>query len=218
MSHVLADLPVAAQLNIGCEMYEFKRVRELEDRRLYLYGEIAAFDEDERGLYYDVAPISRLAEIILDFNRRDDGIPPEEREPIRLYINSPGGDVAEGFALISAMELSKTPIYTINIGEWMSMAFLIGIVGRKRFSLPHSIFMMHEPSGLAIGKFSDMEDRVNFNRRFNNDHIRALVMRNSQMSEKEYSEVSKKDYYMLPEDALKHGFIDEIVTDIDSIL
>ena len=126
--------------------------------------------------------------------------------------------MAEGFALISAMELSKTPIYTINIGEWMSMAFLIGIVGRKRFSLPHSIFMMHEPSGLAIGKFSDMEDRVNFNRRFNNDHIRALVMRNSQMSEKEYSEVSKKDYYMLPEDALKHGFIDEIVTDIDSIL
>lgn len=218
MSHNLTEIPATAQLNIGCEIYEFKRIRELEDRRLYLYGDIMPIDEDEKALYYDAAVASRLAEVILDFNRKDDGIPPEKRNPIRLYINSPGGDVTDGFALVAAIELSKTPVYTINMGEWASMAFLIGITGKRRFSLPHSIFMMHEPSGLAVGKFSDMEDKVLFNRRFNSDHIKDLVFSHSKMTEEAYREVSKKDYYMLPEDALKHGFIDEIVTDLDTIL
>lgn len=198
--------------------YEYERIKAYEDRCLYLYGEISNIDCDDKGLYFDASMVSKLTEKILDYNRMDDGVAPEKRKPVRLYIHSPGGDVTEGFALVGAIEISKTPIYTINVGECCSMAFLICIVGAKRFTLPHSVFMMHEPSGLVLGKFSDMEDKITFNKRFNASRIKDLVLKHSNMTEKEYNSVSKKDYYMLPEDALKHGFIDEIVTDIDTIL
>ena len=218
MAHILGKMPMQGNIDVTCGLYEFKRARELEDRRLYLYGEIENIDVDERDYYGGISKTSKLVEEIMEINRFDEGIDPEQREPIRLYINSPGGEVTEGFALVAAMELSKTPIHTINVGEAASMAFLIGLVGSRRFALPHSIFMMHEPSGLVVGKFSDMEDKVKFNRKFNNEHIKTLVMKRSKMSETEYEELSKKDYFMMPDDALAHGFIDEIVTDIDTIL
>ena len=119
--------------------------------------------------------------------------------------------------MVSAIELSKTPVYTINLGEWCSMAFLIGITGKQRYSLPNSTFMMHEPSTLVGGKFSDIENVVNFNKKFSNTIIKELVTRHSKMTPAQYTKLSKSDYYMLPEDALKHGFIDKIVTDIESI-
>lgn len=218
MSQELAAMRGDLMVNLDSCLYEFERVKELEDRRLYLYGSILNVDDAENLPYYDSSISSKFVEFILHFNRVDKDIPVEERKPIRLYINSPGGDVTEGFALISAMELSKTPIHTINVGEWCSMAFLIGITGSKRYSLPSSIFMMHEPSGLTVGKFSDMEDKVEFNKRFNNLLIKKHVLAHSKMTPQKYSSISKKDFYMLADDALKYGFIDEIVTDIDSIL
>ena len=104
-------------------------------------------------------------EQIIDCNRIDEGKSPAEREPIRLYINSPGGDVTEGFALISAMELSKTPIHTINMGQWSSMAFLIGIAGHKRFSLPKASFLMHDGSIFLYGSANKVKDRIEFENR-----------------------------------------------------
>ena len=218
MSHKITTAASDLHTNISCNMYEFGRAVELNDRRLYLYGSIYNIDMDEQQLYYDASKTSKLVENILDFNRIDEDIPPEEREPIRLYINSPGGDVTEGFALVDAMEISKTPIWTINLGEACSMAFLIGITGSRRFSLRSSTFMMHEPSGLTVGKFSDMADKVAFNQRYGEKVIKEHVMRHSKMTPAKYSAVSTKDFFMLPCDALKYGFIDEIVTDINTIL
>ncbi|MBR3116040.1 ATP-dependent Clp protease proteolytic subunit [Candidatus Saccharibacteria bacterium] len=212
--NIISDL----HTSISCNMFEFGRAIEMTERRLYLYGTIYSIDMDEQPLYYDASKMSKLAEFILDYNRIDEDIAPEEREPIRLYINSPGGDVTEGFALIDVMEASKTPIYTINLAEACSMAFLIGITGTKRFSLPSATFMMHEPSGLTVGKFSDMADKVAFNQRYQEMIIKNHVMKHSTMTEQKYSSVSTKDFYMLSCDALKYGFIDEIVTDISSIL
>ena len=214
--HVLPALQSKLNTNIGCELWEFHRAAELEDRRLYLYGEIAPLDEDG-SFYSDTSVSSYITEQIINYNRIDDGTKPSEREPIRLYINSPGGDVTEGFAIVSAIELSKTPVYTINLGEWCSMAFLIGITGKRRFSLPYSTFMMHEPSTLVSGKFSDIENVVNFNKKFSNKIIKELVCKYGDISSSKYTRLSKNDYYMLPEDALKLGFIDEIVTDIEAI-
>ena len=218
MSREKASFVSDLHTNISCNIYEFNRNVDLVDRRLYLYGSIYNIDVDEQQFYFDASKTSKLVENILNFNRLDEGVAPEEREPVRLYINSPGGDVTEGFALINAMEISKTPIWTINVGEACSMAFLIGITGSRRFSLKSSTFMMHEPSGLTVGKFSDMADKVAFNQRYGDKVIKDHVMRHSTMSASKYSAVSTKDFYMLPCDALKYGFIDEIVTDVDTIL
>lgn len=218
MSHVLRNMPLEFNMDVACSIYQFGRIRELEDRRMYLYGSINSKDLEEVLLYEDVSMTGKIVERIIDYNRLDEGIAPEKREPIRLYINSPGGEVSEGFALVDVMRLSKTPIYTINLGEWYSMAFLIGITGTKRFSLPSATFMMHEPSGLTVGKFSDMADRVKFNQRFGENIIKQHVMSHSKMTSGNYDAISTKDFYMLAESALDYGFIDEIVSDINTIL
>ena len=220
MSHEIQNLASDLHTNISCNIFEFGRAVELQDRRLYLYGSIYNVDMDEKEYYYDASLTAKLAEHILDFNREDEaeGIEPEKREPIRLYINSPGGDVVEGFSLIDVMELSKTPIYTINLAEAYSMAFLIGITGTKRYTLPSASFMMHEPSGLTIGKFSDMADKVAFNQRYGEKVIKAHVLKHSTMTSSKYNAVSTKDFFMLPCDALKYGFVDEIITDISMMM
>ena len=145
-------------------------------------------------------------------------IPIEDRRPIRLYINSPGGDVTEGFALVSAIELSKTPIWTINMGEWCSMAFLIGITGHKRLSLPNMTFLMHEGTSFAGGSASKMQDRAKFDERFQCEVIKKHILRHSVMDSDTYDAQERVEFYMLPEDALEYGFIDEVVADIDTIL
>lgn len=111
--HVLTTAQSRLNTNVNCDLWDFKRARELEDRRVYLYGEFLPLDSDD-SFYADASIASFIVEQILDINRIDDGIDPEEREPIRLYINSPGGDVTEGFALISASR-SARPQFILSI-------------------------------------------------------------------------------------------------------
>ncbi len=217
MSHELSMVDGRLVTNIGTDLYEFKRARELEDRRLYLYGVIESVDTEDSGLYFDASKASILVEHILEFNRQDDGIPTEERRPIRLYINSPGGSMTEGFALVSAIELSKTPIYTINLGQWSSMAFLIGICGHKRFSLPNMTFLMHDGATAMFGSANKVQDRIDFEKRFEQEVVRRHVLKHSKMDPVDYDALARVELYLLPEDALKRGFIDEIVTDLDTI-
>ena len=202
----------------GC-IEEVRRQREAKDRRLYLYGVIAAEGDEEKITYSDVSMTSRLVEQIIDINRKDttDDIKPEDRKPIRLYINSPGGDITEGFALVSAIELSQTPIWTINVGEWCSMAFLIGITGHRRLSMPNMTFLMHEGTAFAGGSASKMQDRAKFDERFKDEVIKKHILSHSRMDAKTYDASERVELYMLPEDALNYGFIDEIVTDIRDI-
>ena len=132
------DIP-DKNLHVNCSLIEYQYFKDYEDRRLFLDSEIEANGDGS---------IAELKERIMNYNRDDKGIKPKERKPILLFINSPGGDVQEGFSLVSFMSLSKTPIYTVNIGLWASMSFLIGIAGHKRFSLPNMTFLMHD--GLSV--------------------------------------------------------------------
>lgn len=205
-------------IRLDVALSEVTSAQELQDRRLYLYGEISSVDSCEDEFSPSISPVSMLVKKIMMINRMDQDIPPEDRKPIILYINSPGGEVNEGFALVSAIELSKTPVWTVNVGEWCSMAFLIGITGKRRFSLPYMTFLMHEASGFSMGKISNMEDKIDYDRKFGDQVIKKVILAHSKMTEKEYTLVEKKELYMLPEDALEYGFVDEIVTDIDAIL
>ena len=117
-------------MNIG--YFEEYEMSDLEERRLFINGVI----DDEI--------IDTIVYHILRYNREDKGIPVLERVPIKLYINSTGGDVYSGYGLISAITSSLTPIYTINQGTCASMAFLIFIAGNKRYSMKNSMFLMHE--------------------------------------------------------------------------
>lgn len=117
--------------------YEYSDKFDIEDneqRRIYINSEI---DENivDTAVYH-----------ILRYNRLDKDTPIISREPIKIYINSPGGSVADGYALIDAIKLSKTPVYTINLANCLSMALLIFISGHKRFCMPHAEFLLHDGS------------------------------------------------------------------------
>ena len=212
------SIPAKLNFDVKSTMEEFSYMMSLEDRRLYLYGEVAPVYCEESGVFLSVSLTSKMVEDIFSINREDTGIPVDKREPIRLYINSPGGDLTEGMALISAIEIFKTPVYTINVGQWSSMAFLIGITGHKRYSLPNMTFLLHEGSSFAMGTSSKVQDLLGFQKRFDDEVVKKHVLKHSKMSEAEYESQDRKEMYMLPEDAMKYGFIDEIVTDIDEIL
>ena len=209
--------PGSVSLNVGCAFEEFARYIEQGQRRLYLYGSILDPDEDERSTI-GRSMIGEVMEMILYYNREDIGKPIEEREPIRLYINSPGGDLTEGFALISVIEASKTPVYTINFGQLSSMSFLIGITGAKRYSLKYTPFLLHDGSSFVGGSTGKVQDRVEFDTRYGEEVIKPHVLSHGKMTSEEYDSHRRDEFYMLPKDALAYVFTDEIVDDLDVIL
>lgn len=204
-------------VRIGCTIEEYKNLRSTEERRLYLSRAIYSLDDEDSVNEY-LSTAAQIVQLIFEFNAEDKELPPDQRRPIKLFINSPGGDVAEGFPLVAAIELSKTPVYTINIGEWNSMAFLIGITGHKRFALPYTKFLLHEGSLFAGGSTNKVQDRVEFDKRFEQEIVKEHILKHSNMTGPDYDALARVEYYMLPEDAIKRHFIDEIIEDIEAVL
>ena len=190
------------------ETYEIK---DLAERRLFINGEI----NDE--------VIDTIVYHILNYNREDKDIErPEDRNPIILYINSPGGSVYSGYALISAMQCSKTPIYTVNQGMCASMAFLIFLAGSRRYSMLNSTFLMHDgQSGAMFETTSKLRDRVEFETGQLEQHTKEYVLSRTSINEKFYDEKYRVEWYMLPSEAEKYSICDYIVGEdctIDEII
>lgn len=207
---------IPTSLVVNANGFDFKRTQDLCERRLYLYGEIVP-PEEYSDLVYGMTT-ANIIEAIIQINREDKDLPVKERKPIVLFINSPGGSVPDGFALISTIEASRTPVYTVNVGMWCSMAFLIGIAGAKRYSLPNMTFLLHDGSAFIAGSANKVQDRTRFDMRFEKEVVRPHVLKHTKISKKEYKHKLREEFYMLTKDALEYGVIDEIVTDLDMIL
>lgn len=203
-------------VHVDFDFAEYRRMQETEERRLYLYGTILSLDE--YNIYSPASPTATIVESIMRFNRDDIGLPVEKRKPIFLYINSPGGSVTEGFALVDVIRGSITPVYTVNVGQWSSMAFLIGIAGKKRFSLRSSTFLLHDGSSYIGGSSNKVFDQAKFAERFEQEKAKKHVLECSHLTAEEYEMKSRIEWNMLAEEAKDYGFIDEIVTDINDIL
>lgn len=184
-------------MNIG--YFEEYEMSDLEERRLFINGVI----DDEI--------IDTIVYHILRYNREDKGIPVLERVPIKLYINSTGGDVYSGYGLISAITSSLTPIYTINQGTCASMAFLIFIAGNKRYSMKNSMFLMHEGFTGVFDNTSKMRDRMEFETEQLEEHTRNFVLDHTSIEEDFYKKKYRIEWYMLPEEAKQYGICDYIV-------
>lgn len=132
--------------------------------------------------------------------------------PIRLYINSPGGAVIDGFAVIDTMKMVKSPVYTHVTGMAASMGAMLLACGEKghRTALEHSNIMIHQPSGGSEGKSDDMEIALEQMRKCKKNLYETLASRTG----KSYDEIEKacvKDNWMTPEEAKDFGLIDEIL-------
>lgn len=132
---------------------------------------------------------------------------------IQLYINSPGGSVTAGFAIFDTMEFIKCDVSTICVGMAASMgAFLLAAGAKgKRYALPNSEIMIHQPLGGARGQASDIKIHA--------DHIiKTREKLNRILSEKTGQPLSKiesdtdRDNFLSAEQALEYGIIDKIMT------
>ena len=135
-----------------------------------------------------------------------------DEKDINIYINSPGGSVTAGFAIYDTMRHIKAPISTICVGQGASMgAFLLaGGDKGKRYSLPHSRIMIHQPSGGVEGQASDIQIQAREIMRMR-DLVDEELAKNCGRSIEEIQKASDRDNYMSPHEALEFGLIDEIL-------
>ena len=132
---------------------------------------------------------------------------------IQLYINSPGGSVTDGMAIYDTMQYIKCDVSTICLGMAASMgAFLLaGGTKGKRFALPNSTIMIHQPSGGAQGQATEIQivaDHIAKTKRTLNEILAANTGQPLEVVEKD----TDRDNYMSAEEALAYGLIDGVVT------
>lgn len=131
---------------------------------------------------------------------------------IQLYINSPGGSVSSGFAIFDTMQYVKPDVSTICIGMAASMgAFLLtaGAKG-KRFALPNSEIMIHQPLGGARGQATDIKIHAEWILKMKHNLNVILSERTGQPLEKVERD-TERDFFMSAADAKTYGIIDEIM-------
>jgi ATP-dependent Clp protease protease subunit len=133
-------------------------------------------------------------------------------KPIKIYIDSYGGNVYQCFGLLSVMKRSKTPIHTIVTGCAMSCGFMMLISGHKRFAHELSTPLYHQVSSVAWGKLKDMEQDVEEAKRLQKI-IENITLDRTSISKSKLKEVleQKIDWFMSAEEALKLGVVDEIL-------
>ena len=132
---------------------------------------------------------------------------------ISLYINSPGGSVTAGMAIYDTMNFIKPDISTICMGQCASMgAFLLsaGTKG-KRFALPNSRVMIHQPLGGFRGQASDIAIHAKEILKIKNDLNNALALHTGQSLE-QIERDTDRDYFMSAEEAVAYGIIDKVVS------
>jgi ATP-dependent Clp protease, protease subunit len=132
---------------------------------------------------------------------------------ITLYINSPGGVISSGFAIYDTMEYLTCDVQTVCIGQAASMgAFLLaaGTKG-KRFALPHSRIMIHQPMGGAQGQASDIEVQARELIRLKAE-LNRILSTNTGKPEAQVSRDCERDYYMSAEEACAYGLVDRVVS------
>jgi ATP-dependent Clp protease protease subunit len=137
----------------------------------------------------------------------------DSKKDIYLYINSPGGSVTAGLAIIDTMNFVKSDISTICVGIAASMGALILSSGKKgkRFSLPNSEVMIHQVMGGTEGQASDIAINAKHILR-TKDTLNKILANNTNKKVDQVEKDSDRDYWMTSDEAKKYGIIDEIIT------
>ncbi|MBE5738162.1 MAG: ATP-dependent Clp endopeptidase proteolytic subunit ClpP [Clostridiales bacterium] len=185
---------VVDQTSSGERSYDIYS-RLLEDRIVFISGEID-----------DATANTVVAQLIYLEAKNPD-------KDISIYINSPGGSVTAGMAIYDTMQYVKCDVSTICIGLAASMgAFLLaaGTKG-KRFCLPNSEVMIHQPLGGAQGQASDIEITANHIIATKKKMIKMLSKNTGQSIAKVEKDVDR-DYFMTADEAVAYGLVDKVIT------
>ncbi|MWV44619.1 ATP-dependent Clp endopeptidase proteolytic subunit ClpP [Paenibacillus sp. HJL G12] len=185
---------VVEQSRLGERSYDIYS-RLLKDRIIFLGSEVN-----------DQVANSIIAQLL--FLAADD---PEKE--ISLYINSPGGSITSGFAILDTMDYIKPQVSTICMGMAASMgAFLfLGGAKGKRYALPNSEFMLHQPLGGAQGQASDIDISARRIMKTREKVNQFIADKTGQPLEKIYRDADR-DFFLSAQEALEYGMVDRIIT------
>jgi ATP-dependent Clp protease protease subunit len=178
----------------------------------------------KRNLYFsdgvDQESMRKLTESIVEINEDDEHLIKlfavynlkYEPEPIKMFIDSYGGEVYSVFGLLAIMESSKVPIHTIATGAAMSCGFLMLISGHKRFAHKYATPLYHQVSSWTLGKLESMKDDLKETKRLQK-MIDEIVVRKTKLTKKKLKEINlqRKDWYLSTQESLEWGIIDEII-------
>lgn len=136
----------------------------------------------------------------------------DPKKDIQFYINSPGGSVYDGLAIFDTMQFIKPDVQTICIGLAASMGAHLLASGAKgkRFALPHSKIMIHQPSSGTRGKITDMqidlEEALRLKKQLN-----EILAKNTGQKLSTIEKDADRDYWMSSDEAKKYGIVDEVI-------
>lgn len=136
----------------------------------------------------------------------------DPKKDISLYINSPGGSVTDGMAIYDTMNFLQCDVVTYCVGQAASMATLLLAAGTegKRYALPNSRVMMHQPTGGATGQTSDIsiaaKEILRWRQRMN-----ELIASHTKKTAEEVGADSDRDFYLTAKEALEYGIVDKVI-------
>ncbi|MGB0743188.1 MAG: ATP-dependent Clp protease proteolytic subunit [Opitutales bacterium] len=142
----------------------------------------------------------------------------DPKKDISLYINSPGGSVTDGMAIYDTINFLQCDVVTYCVGQAASMATLLLAAGTpgKRYALPNSRVMMHQPTGGATGQTSDISiaarEIVRWRERMN-----ELIASHTNKTAEEIAADSDRDFYLTAQDALDYGIVDKVIESKQSV-
>ena len=185
--------------------------KDIDERIIYLEGFIGG--ENDPNEDNSIGIVKR----IMQYNREDKLIDPEDRKPIKIFIDSGGGDAYGTVTLVNTILMSKTPVYTINLRDALSAAGYVFISGHKRFAFPGATVLIHSGS---VG-YSGDKDKVDAMRKHYDKIIKTLddlILSKTNIDAKTLRSKSAREWYLGNEDMIKYGVADKIVESLDEII
>ena len=156
--------------------------------------------------------------MIIKWNKQDKGKAANDRVPIKILINSDGGELSAVLNFINVIQLSKTPVYTIGLGKAYSSAGLILLAGSKghRYVFQDTTALIHSGSTGAIGNTDKVLDNFEFTQR-QEKRVKDFIVANTNIVEKLYTKNYRKDWWLMSDEIISLGLADKIITDLDEI-
>ncbi len=179
--------------------------KDLDNRMLWLQEEV-----DDYSLL--------LAKQIIEFNRQDKDKSVKDRKSIILMINSPGGSLEINNSLCNTIEMSKTPVIGVNVGQACSAACYIFMSCKKRYAFPNAQFLLHAGSAENIsGTYDQVVSYVlEYQRQVEN--LYKYILNHSKITQKELEQQFGGDWWLSVDEAINYGFCDKKIKSLDEII
>ena len=202
-----ADLDMLSLTNLSLNEVELSNFyRNAEERIFYITYEI---ERDN---------LVEISKFILRCNKEDEGIPREERKPIRLYIYSYGGELDACIYFFNICRLSITPIWTYNLAIAMSGGLILLLAGEKRYALKDSVALIHQGAQEGGGgTFEQVQANAeNYKKRIS--IAENWILERTKIPKSLYARKKKNEWYLQDTEQIEYGIVDEIITDIGVLL